>query len=66
MKPEQARSDERDNHRVFRFGTIIAIVLALLAITYNLMLHKRAEGPVNEPPTQSAPQNPSGNPPLAK
>jgi hypothetical protein len=57
MKAQQARSDERDNKRVFRWGVGAAIVVFLLALLYNLLTQTREEGPVKpDTPTQSAPQ----------
>jgi hypothetical protein len=57
MKAQQARSDERDNKRVFRWGVGAAIVVFLLALAYNLLTQTREEGPVKpDTPTQSAPQ----------
>jgi hypothetical protein len=70
MKTEQAKSDERDNKRVFRWGIGAAITVLLLALLYNLLIQTREEGPVKpETPTQSAPQLQTtpgtGNPPAA-
>lgn len=60
MKAQQARSDERDNKRVFRWGVGAAIVVFLLALLYNLLAQTREEGPVKpDTPTQSAPQTPT-------
>ncbi|QGW81848.1 hypothetical protein [Variovorax paradoxus] len=57
MKAQQARSDERDNRRVFRWGVGAAIVVFLLALLYNLLTQTREEGPVKpDTPMQSAPQ----------
>ena len=57
MKAQQAKSDERDNRRVFRWGIGAAIVVFLLALLYNLLIQTREEGPVKpDTPTQSAPQ----------
>jgi hypothetical protein len=57
MKAQQARNDERDNKRVFRWGVGAAIVVFLLALLYNLLTQTREEGPVKpDTPTQSAPQ----------
>lgn len=55
MTPQQARSDERDNQRVFRWGIGAAIFIFLLALAYNFMPQTREEVPV-APTTQSAPQ----------
>jgi hypothetical protein len=64
MKVQQARSDERDNRRVFRWGIGAAIVVFLLALAYNLLTQTREEGPVKpDTPTQSAPQPAPANPP---
>jgi hypothetical protein len=57
MKTQQAKSDERDNKRVFRWGIGAAITVLLLALLYNLLIQTREEGPVKpETPTQPAPQ----------
>jgi|GEM_PF-696170 len=59
MKPQQARSDERDNNRVIRWGIGAAIFIFLLALAYNFLAQTREEGPVKpSTPTQSAPQLP--------
>jgi hypothetical protein len=59
MKPQQARSDERDNQRVMRWGIGAAIFIFLLALAYNFLAQTREEGPVKpSTPTQSAPQLP--------
>ena len=59
MKPQQARSDERDNQRVIRWGIGAAIFIFLLALAYNFLAQTREEGPVKpSTPTQSAPQLP--------
>ena len=56
MKAQQARNDERDNRRVFRWGIGAAIFVFLLALAYNFLTQTREEGPVKpETPTQSAP-----------
>jgi len=56
MTPQQARSDERDNQRVFRWGIGAAIFIFLLALAYNFMPQTREEVPV-APTTQSAPSS---------
>jgi len=56
MTPQQARSDERDNQRVFRWGIGAAIFIFLLALAYNFMAQTREEVPV-APTTQSAPSS---------
>jgi len=56
MKAQQARNDERDNRRVFRWGIGAAIFIFLLALAYNFLTQTREEGPVKpETPVQSAP-----------
>ena len=60
MKAQQARNDERDNKRVFRWGVGAAIFVFVLALVYNLLTQTREEGPVKpDTPTQSAPQTTS-------
>lgn len=55
--PRQARSDQRDNARVFRWGVGAAIFVFILALAYNFLAQTREEGPVKpSTPTQSAPQ----------
>lgn len=63
MKAQQARSDERDNRRVFRWGIGAAIFIFLLALAYNFLTQTREEEPVKPTtPTQSqsAPANTGG------
>jgi hypothetical protein len=60
MNSDQAHSDERDNSVVFRYLATVVIVVALLAIAYNLVLHKRNGVPAITQ-TQSAPATPSVN-----
>lgn len=55
MDKQQTRSDERDNKRVFVWGAAAAIVVFLGAITYYLVIERRAERPTATPATQSAP-----------
>lgn len=53
--PRQARSDQRDNARVFRWGVGAAIFVFILALAYNFLAQTREEGPVKpSTPTQSA------------
>ena len=60
MKAQQARNDERDNKRVFRWGVGAAIFVFVLALAYNLLTQTREEGPVKpDTPVQSAPQTTS-------
>jgi hypothetical protein len=66
MNPRQARSDERDNQRVFRWGIGAAIFVFLLALAYNFLAQTREELPVRPAtPTQSAPQVAPANTPTA-
>lgn len=64
MKAEQAKRDERDNRRAFRWGIGAAITVLLLALLYNLLIQTREEGPLKpDTPVQSAPQvAPQGTP----
>jgi hypothetical protein len=45
---QQARSDERDNSRVFVFLIIAAIVVVAGALLYFFAVDKRVEGPARE------------------
>lgn len=65
--PRQARSDQRDNARVFRWGIGAAIFVFILALAYNFLAQTREEGPVKaSTPTQSAPQTAPASPPPGK
>ena len=55
MKQRQARSDDRDNRRVFVWGIVAAIVVLLGALAYFYAGQQRADMPAQTPPTQSAP-----------
>ncbi|MEZ2299331.1 hypothetical protein [Variovorax sp. RCC_210] len=44
----QARSDDRDNSRVFAFFTIVAVVVFVGALLYFFAVDKRGEGPAHE------------------
>jgi hypothetical protein len=61
MNSEQTRSDQRANEGVLWWGVIFVVVVALLAIVYNLVEHKRATGSLVGEPTQSMPR--TTNPP---
>jgi len=64
MNAQQAKSDERDNRRVFRWGIGAVIVVFLLALASNFLTQTREEGPVRpDTPTQSAPQPAPANTP---
>ena len=63
MKPEQAKSDERDNNRVLRWGVIAVIVVGVGALAYNFFAQQKIEAPVEQGSTQVAPQHPSGGTP---
>ena len=59
----QARSDDRDNARVFRFGVATALVVFLGALAYFYAVDQRGEGPAREttpPPALTQPQAPTG------
>lgn len=45
---QQARSDRRDNQRVFVFSVTLAIVVMLGALLYFYAADKRGEGPSHE------------------
>lgn len=65
--PRQARSDERDNARVIRWGIGAAIFVFILALAYNFLAQTREEGPLKpSTPTQSAPQTAPASPPPGK
>ncbi|WPH22464.1 hypothetical protein [Variovorax paradoxus] len=65
--PRQAKSDERDNARVIRWGIGAAIFVFILALAYNFLAQTREEGPVKpSTPTQSAPQTVPASPPPGK
>lgn len=63
-RQEQARSDDRDDKRVFRWGAIAVAVLVVLAVlAYYLLSESRERSPVmREPTTQQAPQKPAAPP----
>lgn len=60
----QARSDDRDDRRVFRWGAIMVAVLVVLAVlAYYLLSESRERSPVmQEPAKQAAPQKPAAPP----
>ncbi|MCT8177844.1 hypothetical protein ACEN9J_37405 [Variovorax sp. Varisp41] len=66
MRLEQARSDERDGRRVFRWGIGAVIVVVLLVVIYNVMSHRRNDAApaggqgITQPAPQSAPASPNG------
>lgn len=45
---QQARSDQRDNRRVFVFSVAVAIVVMVGALLYFYAVDKRGEGPSHE------------------
>jgi cobalamin biosynthesis protein CobD/CbiB len=56
----QAKSDDRDDKRVFRWGVIMVIVLVVLALLASYFLSQsRERSPVVQEPTSQAPQKPS-------
>lgn len=66
MRLEQARNDERDSRRVFRWGIGAVIVVVLLVLAYNVVSHRRndaaptgAQG-MTQPAPQSTTTSPSG------
>ena len=69
MRLEQAKNDERDNRRAFRWGICAVIVVVLLVAAYNVMSHRRNDTPpagaqgLTQPAPQSAPASPSGDDP---
>lgn len=60
----QARSDDRDDRRVFRWGAIAVAVLVVLAVlAFYLLSQSRERSPAaQEPSTQQAPQKPAAPP----
>lgn len=69
MRLEQARRDEQDNRRVFRWGIGAVVVVVLLVVAYNVMSHRRndaspagAQG-MTQPGPSSPPASPSGGGP---
>jgi hypothetical protein len=66
MNEQQARSDERDNRRVFAWGILAAIVVMLGALAYFYVVHKRLEVPVQMPPAQTAPSGEAQGAPPGK
>ena len=59
----QAKSDDRDDKRVFRWGAIMVIVLVVLAVLAFFLLSKsRERSPVMQEQTQQAPQKPAAPP----
>jgi len=55
MSPrQQARSDERDNQRVFVFTAVAAVVVFIGALVYFYAVDQRGEGPTNEIAAPSA------------
>ena len=63
MKPEQAKSDERDNNLVLRWGVIAVIVVGVGALAYNFFAQQKIEGPAEQGSSQVAPQHPPGGTP---
>ena len=56
----QAKSDERDDRRVFRWGAVMVAVLVVLALLAYYLLHQsRERSPVMQESTQQAPQKPA-------
>jgi hypothetical protein len=56
MNRQQAKSDQRDNKRVFRWGIVAVVVLVLLAIAaYNVLSARRAASPTMQPSVQQGP-----------
>lgn len=63
----QARSDERDNRRVFTFATIVAVLVVIGALMYFYAVDKRGEAPSQPPaPAAAQVQPPSSAPPAAE
>lgn len=66
----QARSDERDNRRVFTFATIVAVLVVIGALMYFYAVDKRGEAPSQPAAPAAAPaaqvQPPSSAPPAAE
>jgi hypothetical protein len=64
---QQARSDQRDNRRVFMFATIVAVVVFIGALMYFYAVDKRGEAPSNAaapPAAQMQGTQPQGTRPV--
>lgn len=55
MDTRQAKSDERDNNRVFVWGICAAVLVLLGALAYFYAVDKRGEAPSVDAPAQAAP-----------
>lgn len=64
MRIEQARNDERDNKRVFRWAIGAVIVVMLLVAGYNVMSHRRNDAATagSQGMTQPAPSSQAASP----
>ena len=61
---KQARSDARDNKRVFLYGVVAVVVVVLAALGYNLYSQTKQPGSIIEPnpafsPTKATPDTTS-------
>ena len=63
IRQTQAKSNDRDDRRVFRWGVIMVAVLVVLAVLATYMLSEsRERSPVMQEPTQQTPQKPAAPP----
>lgn len=65
----QARSDDRDNARLFRYGASVALLVFLGALLYFYAVDRRGEAPATDgtpPAAQTAPQAPAPTAPAAE
>lgn len=60
MKEQQAKSDERDNRRVFVWGVLAAIIVMLGALAYFYAIQRHFEAPLEMPPPQGTPTEAPG------
>ncbi|VTU35497.1 hypothetical protein H4CHR_03672 [Variovorax sp. PBS-H4] len=63
IRQTQAKSNDRDDKRVFRWGAIMVVVLVVLAVlaTY-LLSESRERSPVMQERSQQSPQKPAAPP----
>lgn len=67
MKMKQARNDERDSKRAFRWAAIIAALLILGAIAFNVVWYKKPPANIDNLPAagstqpRPAPDKPPGS-----
>jgi hypothetical protein len=63
IRQTQAKNNDRDDRRVFRWGVIMVAILVVLAVlaTY-LLSESRERSPVMQEPAQQTPQKPAAPP----